>query len=132
MKKSRSKENYSVPRETLIECEKKIKFYDTALKFMIPSGIITLMGVIFFYNDIIGSGVNFMVFIPIAFIFAVSGIIFSYGMLYHMFKNKRWVWFVLELALIIFKLGPFFVALLFYFTEMRDSFKQGKGVYTDI
>ncbi len=106
----------------------KIKFYDNLLWVSIP-GLILLLLVIFIENNILEA----LYFASMIFT-VICLAIFSWGMVYHKFKNKRYLWLFIDLILLI--LGIFGVifgvqisSMIFYFTFMRKRFKKGKGIY---
>ena len=124
---------------------KKLKFYDNWFKVLTITFITTLIlstiyG-LFLYTAKIGTqlfesiGDKGFLFIYYTagismFILLISSIVFTWGMIYHMFKGKDWVWLVLTIIFIFVLSGvgllvPI-IPVIFYFFKMRKRFKDGE------
>ncbi len=128
MKKKISNE---IPREISRETEEKIIFYDELLKLSIPF-VIIIITLILFFEDIVKVDILFFPLIILEFCSIIPVIIFTFGMIYHMYKSKYWFWMALTLATVLIGIGPTIITICFYFIDMRKDFKIGKGIYKDI
>lgn len=94
-----------------------VKWYDRLL-----IGILIFIIPIFFISYF--DRLNFLLIISIG-LFITFIIFFNWGMIYHKFKNKKYTWLVIDIALLF--VGLIIISnIIFYFTFMRKEFEKEK------
>ena len=103
----------------------KIRFYDRNLIISGISLIIIILSLFLFEFKIISEDLfTWIIIIPIL-CFIIPLAIFSWGMIYNKYKNKRYFWLFIDLLLfLIFSVGIHISCIIFYFKFMRKEFKK--------
>ena len=110
------------------ESIRKLKFYDITLLVCLISSIV-FFGIFFITEYPLQDGFLYWIeFISIFSLLISLGII-TWGMIYHEFKNKNYIWLVFTLLTFLIGVGGFIVSIIFYIVKMRWEFKKGRGVY---
>ena len=108
------------------ESLKKLKFWD---KWFIAFGVLIILLMIlsfvyfYFESDLL---IIFWVILIIPLVISLGFI--TWGMLYHKYKNKKYLWLFIDFILFWVGLIPI-SSIIFYFCWMRPKFKKGEGIY---
>lgn len=105
---------------------KKVKFYDK-LFIMLGVSMVVFYLLLFFVDVMNDDTVEIMFLLPAVLAVGAIGMI-NFGMLYHEFKSKRWIWLIFTIVLFFFGIAPL-VLMSFYWFSMRWEFKKGNGIY---
>lgn len=122
MKQLKNLKNKMLKNESL----EKLKYWDNWFKlfgFMIILLLILSIVFVYFENPLMmGLFILFIAFLAVCLAFI------NWGMVYHKFKNKMYVWLVVDFILLFIGLITI-SSIIFYFYWMRPQFKKGKGNY---
>ncbi len=119
--------------ETMESNLKKLKFWDIDLIILISSFSLLIIFLFVFSAEQLEGGIINGWWLIILFIFRLTGLVFTLGMIYYSSNQRKYIWLILIILsgiILPYLLGiviSIVLPIVFYFYYVRPQFKKAKG-----